>query len=112
MAFGNDSEPGNKSESATTADLQRQLDQIRQDIAGLTETLASLATSKAEEVKERAYKAGSDAAQASVNVFDAARDQVCAAQTDLEARIRDKPLQSLGIAAGIGFFLAILTRRA
>lgn len=106
MAFDNDGQ------SATTADLQQQLDQIRKDIAGLTETIASLAAGKAEQVKAQAYKAGSDAAEASVNAFEAARDQVCAAQADLEDHIRAKPLQSLGIAAGIGFFLAILSRRA
>lgn len=106
MAFGKDSEP------ATAADLERQLEQIRNDIAALTETLAAIAASKADEVKAQAFKAGSDAAEASAHVFETARDQVCAAQSDLEDRIRAKPLQALGIAAGVGFFLALLTRRA
>ncbi|MCX8996913.1 DUF883 domain-containing protein [Rhizobiaceae bacterium BDR2-2] len=106
MAIGKDGEP------ATTADLEQQVEQIRKDISALTETITSLAAGKAEEVKAHALKAGSDVAEASSNAFEAARDQVCAAQADLEDRIRAKPLQSLGVAAGIGFFLALLTRRA
>lgn len=102
----------NDSEPATTADLERQLEQIRKDIASLTETLTSIAAGKAEAVKAQALRAGNEAVEASTNVIEAARDQVGAAQADLEQRIRAKPLQALGIAAGIGFFLAILTRRA
>ncbi|PZU23196.1 MAG: DUF883 domain-containing protein [Shinella sp.] len=97
---------------ASENDLQQQLEQIRKDVAALAETIAALAAGKAEEVKAQAYKAGNDAAEASVHALDAARDQVCAVQSDLEERIRAKPLKALGIAAGLGFVLAVLTRRA
>lgn len=97
---------------ASENDLQQQLEQIRKDVAALAETIASLAAGKAEDVKAQAYKAGNDAAEASAQVLDAARDHVCAVQSDLEERIRAKPLKALGIAAGLGFVLALLTRRA
>ena len=77
---------------ASENDLQQQLEQLRKDVAALAETIASLAAGKAEEVKAQAYRAGSDAAEASAHVLDAARDQVCAVQSDLEERIRAKPI--------------------
>lgn len=103
---------GNEGEAPSAADVEKQLEQIRKDIAGLAETIASLAASKAEEVKDQAVKAGTEAAAASVSAVQSACEQVTHARGELEEAIREKPLQSLGIAAGIGFFLALLTRRA
>ncbi len=103
---------GNEGEAATAADVEKQLEQIRKDIAGLAETIASLAASKAGEVKEQAVKAGNEAAAASVSAVHSACEQVNHVRGDLEDAIREKPLHSLGIAAGIGFFLALLMRRA
>jgi ElaB/YqjD/DUF883 family membrane-anchored ribosome-binding protein len=41
----------------------------------------------------------------------AARAQAASIERDLERQIRTKPMQSVAIAAGIGFLFALLSRR-
>ena len=99
------------SASATSKDIDSQLQQLRSDIASLAKTVAAVGNDKATEVKGRARRAASDAADASYQMVEAAKDQAVTWERDLERQIRMKPIQSVAIAAGVGFVFALLSRR-
>jgi ElaB/YqjD/DUF883 family membrane-anchored ribosome-binding protein len=97
--------------TADVGDIEAQLEQIREDIALLAKLVTEVSATNAEGYKLRAKKATSDAAEASFSMIDSARDEVLSMERDLENKIRDKPLQSVAIAAGVGFITAFLARR-
>ncbi|MGE7367522.1 DUF883 family protein [Neorhizobium sp. NPDC001467] len=92
-------------------EIELQLSQLREDIAVLARTVAAAGSQKAEDVGRRVRKAKEDATDASLNMVEAAREQALSLEKDLERQIRAKPLQSVGIAAGVGFLFALLARR-
>ncbi|ATN35667.1 hypothetical protein ACO34A_17825 [Rhizobium sp. ACO-34A] len=96
---------------ATVEDVQAELEKLRNDIAALTQTLASFGNGKLKEAGDRASQLGADVAEASAQYVDTARTGLAAAEQDLEAHIRSRPFQSVAVAAGIGFVAALLTRR-
>ncbi len=97
--------------AANSNDIEAQIAQLREDIASLAKTVAAVGNAKAEEVKGKARRAANEAADASISVVEAAREQAVSFERDLEKQIRTNPIQSVAIAAGIGFVFALLTRR-
>ncbi|MDH4415555.1 MAG: DUF883 C-terminal domain-containing protein [Rhizobium sp.] len=85
---------------ATSDDIQADLEALRRDIAALTQTVASFGSSKIRE-----------AGQTSQQYVDSARETITNLEDELEAHVHARPFQSLAIAAGIGYVLALLTRR-
>ncbi|WP_117192276.1 DUF883 family protein [Rhizobium terrae] len=92
-------------------DIETQLQQLREDIANLARTVAAVGNEKAGEVKGRARRAASEAADASMHMVEAAREQAVSLERDLERQIRTNPIQAVAIAAGVGFLFALMTRR-
>ena len=86
--------------NATTGDEQADLEALRRDLASLTQTVASFGSGKIRE-----------AGETSQQYMDTARERFLNAEEDIEAYVRAKPLQSLAMAAGIGYVLALLSRR-
>ncbi|SIQ12902.1 Membrane-anchored ribosome-binding protein, inhibits growth in stationary phase, ElaB/YqjD/DUF883 family [Rhizobium sp. RU35A] len=103
--------PNDFPRSGSQADIELQLQQLREDIAALAKAVAAAGTNKAEDLKAKARRASSEAIDASAHVMDAARAQAASIEQDLERQIRTKPLQSVAIAAGLGFLFALLSRR-
>jgi ElaB/YqjD/DUF883 family membrane-anchored ribosome-binding protein len=97
--------------STSTKDVEAQISQLREDIAALARSVSALGNEKANEVRGKAKRAASDAADASLQMVEDAKQQALSWERDLERHIRTKPLQSIGIAAGIGFLFALMTRR-
>lgn len=87
--------------------LEKQLAKIKTDIGDLAATLADIGTRGAHDADERIRGLASTAEEA----IEELRRQVRMIERDLEERVQEKPLQSLGIAAGIGFLAAIILRR-
>jgi ElaB/YqjD/DUF883 family membrane-anchored ribosome-binding protein len=105
------SRTGAGSSSASTKDIEVQLQQLREDISSLAKTVAAVGNVKATEVKGKARRAAADATDASYQMVEAAKDQAISLERDLERQIRAKPIQSVAIAAGVGFVFALLSRR-
>lgn len=103
--------PNEFSRPGSQADVERQLQQLREDIAALAKAVAAAGSTKADDLKAKAKRASNDAMDASAQMMDAARAQALSMEKDLERQIRTKPLQSVAIAAGIGFLFALLSRR-
>jgi ElaB/YqjD/DUF883 family membrane-anchored ribosome-binding protein len=95
--------------------LQKDLRGLAGDVQGVASAQAKDALKKAEAVAERAYDLAEEAAaQASKSAFEAAEDieeWTMENAESLRASVRDQPLTSLAIAAGVGAFLALLLRR-
>ncbi|MEZ2333963.1 YqjD family protein [Mesorhizobium sp. RCC_202] len=94
-----------------TADLEADIQQLKADIEKLTKQLAKTG--------EHGYGAARRAAAEGVEQLraqgEAAFENVRGSAEDIEAqiiaRVREKPVTSLAIAAGVGFLFALLTRR-
>ena len=97
--------------AASTKDIELQLEQLREDIAALAKTVAAVGNEKASEVKSKAKRAAADATDASYQIAEAAKNQALTWERDLEGQIRANPIQSVAIAAGVGFLFALLSRR-
>ncbi|KFB08884.1 DUF883 family protein [Nitratireductor basaltis] len=78
---------------ARTRDLESDIQRLRDDISQLTAHL--------KETGDNSIARATDAAKAQVNSIE----------RDLENRVREKPLHALAMAAGAGFFLAMMFRR-
>jgi ElaB/YqjD/DUF883 family membrane-anchored ribosome-binding protein len=95
----------------TPEDLAADIEQLKADIAKLTEQLR--------ETGQHTYGAARRAAAEGVDQLkaqgEAAIENLKASANDLEQQIsdsvREKPLTSLAIAAGVGYLFALLARR-
>lgn len=74
-------------------DLAKQIETLKSDLASLTQTLADYGTSK------------------SSDLAGAAKDKATEAQLHAEEFIRTQPATSLGLAAGFGFLVGMITAR-
>ncbi|MCB5203686.1 DUF883 domain-containing protein [Neorhizobium sp. T786] len=97
--------------AAATSDIELQIQQLRDDIATLARSVATVGSEKADDYRTRVRKATNDAADASLQMVEAAREQAISLEKDLERKIRTNPLQAVAIAAGVGFVIALLARR-
>jgi len=107
-ATGKTAQPDN---DATPRDLEADIKQLREDIAKLTEQLARTG--------QHSYGAARRAAAEGVEQLraqgEAAMEGLKSNAQDFEdqltAAVREKPITYLAIAAGIGYFLALMQRR-
>lgn len=95
----------------STPDLEADIRQLKADIEKLTEQLATLG--------DHALGAGRRAASGTAEslraqgeaVIEDLRSNARDLESELIGRVREKPVTSLAIAAGVGFLLALITRR-
>ena len=98
--------------SRTTAeDVEDRIDELRNEIAALTKTLASFGATKVDDYRAGLDRLAADAIATSSKAFEAARSEAISLEEGLETQIRNRPLQAVGIAVGVGFLAALLTRR-
>jgi ElaB/YqjD/DUF883 family membrane-anchored ribosome-binding protein len=64
-----------------------------------------------EEIAEKAQYLGEHGKEIASDYYAQGRQQAAIWEHELEQRIREKPLQSILIAGGIGLLLGILSRR-
>jgi ElaB/YqjD/DUF883 family membrane-anchored ribosome-binding protein len=99
------------SETGRSTDMEADIRQLRADIAKLTEQLATTG--------EHSYGAARRAAKEGVEQLreqgEAAIEGLRSNAKDIEeqvlATVREKPITSLAVAAGVGFLLALMSRR-
>ena len=98
-------------ENGTPPDLEAEVARLKADIAILREQL----NATGEHSMSAARRAATEGAEQLRMKGEAAMDSLKSNADDIEqqvtAAVREKPITSLAIAAGVGFFLALLTRR-
>ncbi|NNK15922.1 MAG: DUF883 family protein [Sulfitobacter sp.] len=85
-------------------DLSNQIEILKSDISSLTDTLGEFAKAKSAEVGETAKVKAQ-------KVADAGREKALEAQLHAEDFVRTQPAAALGLAAGLGFLVGIITSR-
>lgn len=96
---------------AEKAAIEEQLSKIRSDIAELGETLAAIGSRRVKGARDEADHRIREMTRASEEAIDDLRRQLRMIERDLTDKVQEKPLQTLGIAAGVGFLVALVLRR-
>ena len=96
----------------TGVDVEIRIEELRNEIAALTKTLAAFGATKVDDYRAGLDRLAADAIATSRQAFASARDEAISLEESLENQIRSRPLPAVGIAVGIGFLAALLTRRA
>lgn len=100
-----------KFEPRAPEDLEAEIARLREDVARLTEQLSTTG----EHSLSAAKRAAAEGAEQLRAKGEAAMDTLRANASDVEQQlteaVREKPITALAIAAGVGFFFALLTRR-
>ena len=91
-------------DETTIADLSKQIDVLRTDLSDLVGTLSALGISKSSELTDAAREKGEETAE-----YLALRARE--AQAQAQQFITTQPATALGLAAGAGFLVGLLTSR-
>lgn len=97
-----------KKNQTDAVDISEQLEQLKQDIASLTKTVADYGKDNAETLKQEAKNKGIDATETAQQAAETVRDEILDVEKDIEAYVRSNPLQAVGIATGVGFLFAMI----
>lgn len=93
------------------AQLEDQVAQLQDDLKSIAATLARLSNEKVSEVRDVARSEARHLQRQGQHVIDDVQDQASAVEQQLKDTIREKPLTAVASAVGIGFILALLSRR-
>ena len=106
-----DADKSSNNTKRAAADMAEQIEILRAEVAKLSEQIASSsdaslnAMGKAAAAGVEQLKAQGEAA------FDGLRSNAQDFEAQVCAAVREKPVTSLAIAAGVGFLFAVLSRR-
>lgn len=96
--------PTTSSGSVSVEDLSEQIDTLKNDLSALTQTLADLGIAKSNEARKAA-------GETATHLQNAGRDKFVEVQAQAEEFVNKQPATSLGIAAGLGFLIGMITAR-
>lgn len=96
--------PTTANKQVTVDELADQIAGLKKDIAALTDSLGSYGKSKSEEMRNNARTAADD-------LTEAGRAKALEAQLQAEEFLKTQPGTALGIAAGLGFLVGLITAR-
>jgi ElaB/YqjD/DUF883 family membrane-anchored ribosome-binding protein len=108
MSTHRDMTPGDAATPSQAADTANTL-RDKAQTAG--QEVASRLQEAGQEISHQAQRLGAQGQAAASDYYQQGRDQAVVWQEQLEQQIREKPIQSLLIAGGVGVLLGILLRR-
>jgi len=91
--------------------LEDQVSQLQTDLKGIADTLARISGDKVAEARDTAKGEVRHLQRQAQHVLDDVQTQASAFESELKGTIRERPLTAVASAIGIGFLLALLTRR-
>jgi len=100
-----------KAAAPSVEDLEDQITELRREIAALTKNIGAFGASKVDDYKDGIDRLAADAVNASLNAFSSAKQEAISLEESFDEQVRARPLQAIGIAVGVGFLAALLTRR-
>lgn len=87
-------------------DLEAEIAALRADIASITDTLGDVVKYRANEAKAGAQKIRRKVEEQGEEAIEAVQDNFEYAESELKAHIREKPIASVLIAAGVGYVIS------
>ncbi len=93
-----------------TAELQQQIEQLKEDIASIAATLTNLGQEKLKGAQENASKAYENIHAQGEEFFENVTGCASDFEEQLSSAIKERPITSVAIAAGIGYLIALLRR--
>ncbi|MGR6433024.1 DUF883 family protein [Rhizobium sp. PAMB 3174] len=100
-----------KTDYASAADIEEQLQKLSADVAALTKTMADFGNGKMDEAVKQARSLKDDMVERSAVVAADTKKRLVSAESDFEDQVRAHPLAAIGIAAGVGFLAALMSKR-
>lgn len=97
--------------SELNADVSKQMAVLRADIASLTEIVSDFGAAQGKKLKANAKVKAADLSESSAATAAALKTKAEDAYTDAEDAVRANPSAAVGIAAGIGFVVGMLSAR-
>lgn len=96
--------------SNATDDLLKQIGDIRAEIAKLNKIVGDFGNSSAATLKSQAKDKMDRLSELTEEELRALRERADVAGQKLTETVREQPLAAVGVAAGIGFLIALLMR--
>jgi len=96
---------------ASTEDLQAQVEQLKEDIAAIAATLANIGSQTVRDAKRSAKETYKSAYIQGEDAIDDLRNKAQDVEAQLTATVRERPIAALATALGVGYLLALLSRR-
>jgi ElaB/YqjD/DUF883 family membrane-anchored ribosome-binding protein len=97
--------------SPTASEMEAQIEILKQEIAKLTAQLQSSSERSMGAMKAMAQEGMTQARARGEAAMQGIRSEAGDIEGEIVARVREKPVTSLAIAAGVGFLFALLSRR-
>jgi ElaB/YqjD/DUF883 family membrane-anchored ribosome-binding protein len=91
--------------------LEEQIARLQEEIKAIGGTLARLTDDKLKEARSTARTQYRSAVRSGQSVVDELSEQVSSYESQLSEAIRERPLTAVAGAMGVGFLIALLTRR-
>jgi len=104
MATATQTKKMNGAHGATVEDLSTQIAILKDDIAALTSTMGDFGRTQAHSAAATAKSTAADLSQAGL-------EKALETQEKAEEFVRTQPTTALGIAAGVGFLVGMITAR-
>ena len=95
----------------SNADLHAQIAALKDDIAKISATLGKIGKDTAKDARRSAASSFASARLRGEETFDDLRSQARELEDQLTETVRENPLTTIAVAAGIGFLLALIARR-
>ncbi|MEM5473123.1 DUF883 C-terminal domain-containing protein [Hoeflea sp. AS60] len=92
-------------------DIAERAARIREDLAALGEALAGAGAVKSGVAREAAENKVEDLLKSGEKIVADLADHYSRTEKQVSTKVRDNPLQAIGIAVAAGFFAALLMRR-
>jgi ElaB/YqjD/DUF883 family membrane-anchored ribosome-binding protein len=102
---------GHSRSSHTQDSIEDQVSRLQDDIKAIAASLAKLSDEKVGEARSNAKLQYKSLVKSGQHVVDDLSDQVNAYEGQLIDTIREKPLTAVAGAIGVGFLIALLSRR-
>jgi ElaB/YqjD/DUF883 family membrane-anchored ribosome-binding protein len=111
MATTSKSTSSSNGKNPAIDEIAERTDRIKKELAALGEALAGAGAVQAGVAREAAETRVDDVLRSGEKLVADMSRQFSSAEQQVTTTVRDKPLQSLGVAVAAGFLAAILLRR-
>ncbi|KAB0536879.1 DUF883 family protein [Pseudochrobactrum saccharolyticum] len=95
----------------STAELQAQIAQLKEDIASIAATLTEMGSRKINQARQDASDAYQDIYEQGEDALSSLKDSACSLEQQVTDYVQERPVTSIALAAAFGYLFAALTRR-